>query len=44
MLLKLETLKYQEKAINAVIKAFDGNIKNTFDNSTIEGIRGNFSD
>jgi len=42
MLLKLENLPYQEKAINSVIKIFDGNVKNTFDNSTNEGIRGNF--
>ncbi len=42
MLLKLENLLYQENAINSVTKVFDGNIKNTFDNATAEGIRGNF--
>ena len=42
MELKLENLKYQDTAIQAVIKVFDGTEKNTFDNACIEGIRSNF--
>lgn len=41
MQIKLEELKYQEVAIQSVVKIFDGNIKNTFDNSCFEGIRCN---
>ena len=41
MKLKLEELKYQETAVESVVKVFDGTAKNTFDNSTIEGIRSN---
>lgn len=41
MQIKLEELKYQEVAIQSVVKVFDGNIKNTFDNSCFEGIRSN---
>lgn len=41
MQIKLEELKYQEIAIQSVVKVFDGNIKNTFDNSCFEGIRSN---
>ena len=42
MELQLENLKYQDNAIQAVIKVFDGTEKNTFDNACIEGIRSNF--
>ena len=43
MQLKLENLEYQEHAIQSVVKIFDGNARNTFDNATFEGIRSNFS-
>ena len=43
MQLKLENLEYQEQAIQSVVKVFDGNARNTFDNATFEGIRSNFS-
>ena len=43
MQLKLENLEYQEQAIKSVVKIFDGNARNTFDNATFEGIRSNFS-
>ena len=43
MQLKLENLEYQEQAIQSVVKVFDGNARNTFDNATFEGIRFNFS-
>jgi len=42
MELQLENLKYQDTAIQAVIKVFDGTEKNTFDNACIGGIRSNF--
>lgn len=42
MELQLENLKYQDIAIQSVIKVFDGMGKNTFDNACIEGIRANF--
>lgn len=41
MELKLESLKYQENAIQSVVQVFDGNVKNTFDNACFEGIRSN---
>ena len=41
MELQLENLKYQDTAIQAVIKVFDGTEKNTFDNACFEGIRSN---
>ena len=41
MQIKLEELRYQETAIQSVVKVFDGNIKNTFDNACFEGIRSN---
>ena len=44
MQLTLENLEYQEQAIQSVVKVFDGNARNTFDNATFEGIRSNFSD
>ena len=44
MQLKLESLEYQEQAIQSVVKVFEGNTRNTFDNATSEGIRSNFSD
>ena len=39
--LKLENLKYQEHAIQSLIKVFEGTEKNTFDNACFEGIRSN---
>lgn len=41
MKLKLEELPYQQEAIESVVKVFEGTGKNTFDNSTNEGIRAN---
>ena len=41
MQIKLEELKYQEVAIQSIVKVFDGNIKNTFDNACFNGIRSN---
>ena len=41
MKLKLEELKYQQDAIESVVKVFEGTAKNTFDNATIDGIRFN---
>jgi len=41
MELQLESLKYQDTAIQSVVKVFDGAEKNTFDNACIEGIRSN---
>lgn len=43
MELKLENLKYQDDAIQSVVKVFDGIEKNTFDNACFEGIRSNVS-
>jgi len=43
MELKLENLKYQDDAIQSVVKVFDGTEKNTFDNACFEGIRANVS-
>ncbi|HRK29062.1 MAG TPA: DEAD/DEAH box helicase family protein [Chitinophagales bacterium] len=41
MKLQLESLKYQDIAVQLVVKVFDGTEKNTFDNACIEGIRSN---
>jgi type III restriction enzyme len=41
MELQLESLKYQDTAIQSLVKVFDGTEKNTFDNACIEGIRSN---
>jgi len=41
MELKLELLEYQETAIKSVVDVFDGSVKNTFDNTSIDGIRSN---
>lgn len=41
MELKLEDLKYQDTAIDSIVKVFDGTEKNTFDNACFEGIRSN---
>src|SRR5947209_13707214 len=41
MKLKLEELEYQRTAIQSVVKVFEGTAKNTFDNSTVEGVRSN---
>jgi len=38
---KLELLDYQETAIKSVLDVFDGNVKNTFDNASVDGIRSN---
>ncbi|MEI6410769.1 MAG: DEAD/DEAH box helicase family protein [Bacteroidota bacterium] len=43
MELKLEHLKYQDDAIQAVVQVFDGTERNTFDNACFEGIRANVS-
>ena len=43
MELKLENLKYQDDAIQSLVKVFDGTEKNTFDNACFEGIRANVS-
>ena len=39
--IKLEELAYQQTAIKSVVDVFDGTIKNTFDNSSNDGIRSN---
>ncbi|MCX8492040.1 MAG: DEAD/DEAH box helicase family protein [Cyclobacteriaceae bacterium] len=42
MELKLENLKYQDTAIQSVVKVFEGTERNTFDNAAcFEGIRSN---
>ncbi|MBN2729190.1 MAG: DEAD/DEAH box helicase family protein [Bacteroidales bacterium] len=41
MEIKLEELEYQQIAIKSVVKVFDKNNKNTFDNACFEGIRSN---
>lgn len=41
MQIKLENLKYQQFAIDSVVKVFDGNEINNFDNSCFDGIRSN---
>src|SRR5690606_11691506 len=38
---KLELLEYQETAIKSVVDVFDGSVKNTFDNASVDGIRSN---
>ncbi|CAM3788454.1 DEAD/DEAH box helicase family protein [Flavobacterium gelidilacus] len=43
MNLKLENLKYQETAIQSIVRVFEGTEKNTFDNACFEGIRSNVS-
>ncbi|RKS15523.1 DEAD/DEAH box helicase family protein [Flavobacterium sp. 120] len=43
MELQLESLKYQDLAVQSVVKLFEGTEKNTFDNACFEGIRSNFS-
>ncbi len=43
MKLKLEELIYQQAAIQSVVKVFEGTVKNTFDNATVDGIRFNRS-
>lgn len=43
MIFKLESLKYQENAIQSIVKVFDGTEKNTFDNACFEGIRSNMT-
>ena len=42
MQLKLEQLEYQQEAIQSVIKVFEGQARNTFDNACSEGIRSNY--
>jgi type III restriction enzyme len=41
MELQLEELEYQQTAIQAILRVFDGAEKNTIDNACIEGIRSN---
>lgn len=41
MQIRLENLKYQQTAIDSVVKIFDGNEKNNFDNACVDGIRSN---
>ena len=41
MELQLESLKYQDAAIQSVVKVFEGTEKNSFENACIEGIRTN---
>jgi type III restriction enzyme len=41
MQIRLENLKYQQTAIDSVVKVFDGNEKNNFDNACDNGIRSN---
>lgn len=41
MQLKLEELAYQREAIDAVVRLFDGQPRNTFDMACHEGVRGN---
>ena len=43
MKLKLENLKYQDIAVQSIIKVFEGTEKNTFDSACFEGIRSNVS-
>ena len=42
MQLKLEELPYQQQAVSSVIRLFQGQERNTFDNATDEGIRFNY--
>ena len=41
MELKLEELSYQREAIDAVVRLFDGQPRNTFDMACVEGVRSN---
>ena len=41
MELKLEYLAYQREAIDAVVRLFDGQPRNTFDMACHEGVRSN---
>lgn len=43
MKIQLEKLDYQETAINSIVKVFEGNDKNNFDNACKDGIRSNYS-
>lgn len=43
MELQLESLKYQDLAVQSVVKLFEGTDKNTVENACINGIRANFS-
>jgi len=43
MEIQLEQLDYQEHAINSIVKVFEGNDKNSFDNACNDGIRSNYS-
>jgi type III restriction enzyme len=44
MELKLEDLEYQRRAIAAVVRVLDGQVRNSFENSNLFGIQGNFTD
>ncbi len=39
MKLKLEELEYQQKAVEAAVKVFEGTAKNSFDSASFGGIR-----
>lgn len=41
MQIRLENLQYQQTAIDSIVKVFDGNEKNNFDNACEDGIRSN---
>lgn len=41
MKLKLEELKYQQAAVQSVVRVFEGAARNTFDNATRDGVRSN---
>jgi len=41
MAFQLETLQYQQAAIQSVVRVFDGNTRNSFDNATYVGVRYN---
>ena len=43
MEIQLEKLDYQENAISSIVKVFEGNDKNSFDNACSDGIRSNYS-
>jgi len=44
MQLELEDLEYQRQAIDTVLKVFDGQSRNTFDNANFLGIQSNITD
>ena len=44
MNLPLEDLEYQRQAIHAVVAIFEGQVRNSFDNSNLFGIQANITD